>query len=302
MSERPLSPLCALVFWFTVSLAPQLTAQEAPLSTGQFDSVFGLRLQRPAEIFGADGSAQSLDDALSLSNATLRALSLETRISYALNPRVVLSLGGAALRSATLTGESSLLPDITLSRREQVVGPGDLSLSLSFMPRPTPWAQWGVSASVRAPLGSDTSRLPLGSGVFGAQVGLFGYQTQEPYFVRASLLLGNGGSLVPELLASVGGGLWWRRYMVEQELRGLAPLSGVPDIAVEAREVLTGVASLSTSLSSVSTLSASFGNLRPLVSVQWLFAGQNEAKGLAYFVGLRVAPPRRGDHSSRSVP
>jgi hypothetical protein len=297
-----LGGLSLLLVVCTALLAPSIQAQEAPLSPGQFDSIMGVRVQRPSALFRQDGTVQNLDDALLLTDASFRSLSLEARVSYAINQRMLLSLSGPVLRVASLTGESLLLPDITLERREQVLGPGDLALSFSFMPRPTPRSQWGATFSLRGPLGSDTTRLPLGSGIFGGHLGVFGYQTQAPYFVRASLSVGNESSFSPEMLGSAGGGLVLGRLSLEQELRGVAPLSKIPDVAAEARSVLTGVAPQRSSLSSVTTLSAELGTLRPLVSLQWLFAGQNEAKGLAYFVGLRVAPQRQGDHSSRSVP
>jgi hypothetical protein len=280
----------------------QTIAQEAPLAKGQFETTIGVQMSKPQSLFLSDGSSQELDDSLALSNVSFLSLSLYSQITYALDRRFLLSLRGPLVRSVTLTGDNIISDEIVFSRIEQTTGPGDVSLQLAWVPSTSFFRQKGAVFSVGVPTGSDEARVALGSGFLQVQAGVFAYQVREPFFTRASLSVGNSNSFFPEVLPSLAIGRPLGRLIVEQELRGLLPVLGVSDASAESRDALTGVAPRRSSLLSVSTLRLSLGNIEPIASLQWRMAGQNEARGLSYFIGVRVAPPNRRDHSKPGVP
>lgn len=275
-----------------------LLAQEKPLTKGQSDVLWGVRTRSTTTLFDHNGDDLRLDEALSLTETELRTFSLEGRFSYAITERLLFSVEGPLVRSLTLTG-TTLIGQEAFARTESAVGPGDLTTSLSFLPRPNEERPWGVSVLLRLPTGDETTRLPLGTGIPSFHMGAFGRMNHNRLFVYGALYMGNGNSLTPEVLPSLGLG-GGKRFTLSQELRGQIPL-GRDEVGPTARQTLSGVAPQKGLFLSALTLCANLGEVRPTLSLQVPLLGQDQPKGPELFFGIRVVRPGYGDPSKPSA-
>src|SRR5262249_14965886 len=121
--RRILALLCA---WPALA-----AAQDLPLERGDYDVSIGVRAGLAGAFFDPSRQRQTLDDA-GFSGGSYDHLSLEARVSYALDRGLYFSIFGPLVRAESLRGEV-LVNNLSLGERHETsAGLGDISASLAL--------------------------------------------------------------------------------------------------------------------------------------------------------------------------